>query len=87
MTIQDVDKFLTFIEKWINPETSIYNFNRQYRTYIKKNASPVEAEIGFLKLLERVNAGISILKSNDDFTQYNELKLIHNNTTILIPCN
>ncbi|MEO8772278.1 MAG: hypothetical protein ABI402_19420 [Ferruginibacter sp.] len=87
ITIQDIGNFNNFIQNKVDPVTAPGDFGRIYKTYVHQNTTAAEAEKGFLQMLEFYNAGISVLKANDNFTSYSELKLENGNTVTPYPCN
>lgn len=75
LTIDDPDKFLSFAEKWLEDEDQS-ELSRKFSYYNIEPENDAELnEKNFLEFIESLDMGASLLKANQDFSQYSQLKL------------
>jgi len=87
--VKETSKFILFGSENLNNSTDFKDFELLYIAWfdIFKNTSNeiVAREKALLKILE--NSGITLLKSNSNFSSWNKLSLNTNNNIINVNCN
>lgn len=87
LTIDNLQKFKTFLDDYIDESTGSEDFEELYKAHkIKDAGSAEQGVINFLEMLTSVDAGMTLLKANDDFSGYSKLST-SNNILHSTPCN
>ena len=75
LTIEDRSAFLQAFGNMIINQPDPYRREDKYFKYFKGLDTRAENEMAFLKYMGDINAGIGLVRANDTFTEFTELKL------------
>ncbi len=90
MAIDDIDAFFRFASKldFAGDDKENEPLARFYNSYkLDRTLSRDQLEINFLKMLKDMNCGISVIKSDKDFTNFEKIFLNRDNQKFSTPCN
>ena len=87
LTIENPDKFELFREKYIDIENKSPDLEFKYKkAKIEYSTDSTTTMKDFVELMEHLDMGVSLLKANDDFTNFSKVSIV-NNALKLTPCN
>ena len=87
LTIEDIDKFQNFIDENIDFNNNSADFEKIYKKYkIGEFSDNSKIIIEFLNLMNYLDMGMSLLKANDDFSNFSKVSVV-NDTLNFQACN
>jgi hypothetical protein len=88
LTIQDRSAFMQAFGNMVLNQSDPYKREEKYSEYFEDLDTPAQMEMGFLKFMGDINAGVGLVKANNYLNEFTELKLSSDGTDIVeTPCN